>query len=144
MFKQIAGGTTSDIGQLGNFDSQFKEGQRGYLELTLLFIPPGMDTLLDGLDWSLRQAGAKLYKPSEVLEGRRVHIYFQRAFPPLILIAAALVGLWLIVLASWKLFREEAKELSKFILIVVGIIVIGLVLVATKGKLAAPGIEVGG
>lgn len=144
MARLIASGGKGDIDGLGAYDSQFREGDRGYLELQLLFIPPGMDVLLDGLDWGLRQAGVVLTRPSEVLEGRRVRIYFKRAIPPLAIIVVALGAVWLVMLLSWRLFKEEARELGVWLLLIVGLVLGAIVWVATKGKLAAPGIAVGG
>ena len=138
----ISQGSKESIGQLGQLDSLFKEGQRGYLELELLWAPPGLEQMVGALDWVLRQAGVELTRDSEI-SSNKVRIYFKRAIPPLIIVAASLVGLWLIILAGWKLFREEAKELGIFIIILVAIIIGAIVLIATKGKLAMPGLAVG-
>ena len=124
MLRQIAEGTSLDA--LGTHDASFQEGERGILELHLLWTPPGIDTLLSSLDWTLRKAGVTLYRDSEALSGGRVRIYFQRAFPPLAIIAIALIGAWLLMVASWKLFKEEAWD-AALLLVVIGIIVLAVV-----------------
>ena len=143
MAKLVAQGGKTDLDRLGAYESAFKEGDRGILELDLAWTPPGMDTLLDGLDWVLRRSGVNLTRDSTIA-GDTVRIYFEKGIPPLVLIAAALVGAWVIMLSSWKLFREEARELGLFIFILIGVVLAAAVYIAVKGKIATPTVTVGG
>ena len=141
----ISQGTS--INGISAYEGSFKEGEKGILELHLAFIPPGMDTILDGLDWSLKQAGVKLWANSEVLEGRRVHIYFQKAAWPLALIAGVLAGLFILAILSWKLFKSEAREVAMWVIALIVILAIAAFFVlprATEFLAATKGLGKGG
>lgn len=143
MAKLVAQGGKADIDRLKAYESAFKEGDRGILELELAWVAPGIESILDALDWVLRQSGVKLTRDSTI-SGKVVRIYFEKAVPPLVLIVAAIVGAWLIVLTSWKLYKEEAREIGIFIFIIIGAILATLVVISMKGKLATPTVAIGG
>lgn len=141
---EVATGTKTDLDGLGAYETQFKEGDRGFLELHLLVIPPGMDSILKAMDFSLKTAGVKLTAPSEVLDGRRVRIYFEKAIPPLVIIAAAIVAAFIALVLTWKLFKQEAQAVATWVIFLVLAILAAIVIIAVKGRVATPTFQIGG
>jgi len=134
---EVASGDKNSLRDLGTHEKSFDEGSRGILELRLSRIPPGTDATLTGIDASLKAIGVKLWRSSEVLDGRRIRIYFEKGVAPLVLIAGAVIvgGVVLLVLISWTLFKTGGIEaLLPFILIVGGVVVLGIVALAVALK----------
>jgi len=131
----IAEGDSTNIGNLGAHESRFAEGDRGILQLDLKYIPPGTDTILKGIDASLKAVGVNLWKSSEILDGRRVRIFFQKGLGPLAIIAAVVVAsVLLLLLVKWQILKIDPKTWIPIILAVVAILFLVFLLLALWGK----------
>lgn len=141
MYKQVASGTASNVRSLGDYQSQFPEGSRGYVELELRWELAA--DIVRWLDERLEAVGV----PEErvVVVGRFVRIYFKTEIAPLVLIAGA-IGASILIIAlvvAWKLFKlEPAAVVGISIFIIIAVLAV-LFLIATRGRLAVGPVAIG-
>lgn len=142
----IAQGAGNDISRIGDYQNRFPEGSEGYVELELR-----SQVATDIISWLDEKLDAYGVPANSVrVEGRFVKINFRTEIAPLVLIAGAIAAVIFIValVVAWKLFKIEPEVvvgLSTGILILIaGAILLVVYLIATRGKLAAGPVQIGG
>ena len=146
MYKLIAQGSRSQLKYLGEYEGHFEEGSKGYLDVALSSQIAA--NLVSYLDEKLEDAGVPEHKIRVI--GKVVRISFKKEIAPLVIIATAIgASFFLIALViSWKLYKlQPAIVVSTAagigIFVVVAVLVV-IVIIATKGKLVAGPVAVGG
>lgn len=135
----VGSGTQADLENLGDFEAQYAEGQRGVLELRLKSVPWGADAVVAGIDTGLRSAGVTLSRDSERI-GNRVRIHFRKLIPPLLLIAAIVIGALLILLIGFSLYKVATLPPAKLAaLVALAVIVVALLIFVWRRALRLAG-----
>src|SRR4030042_6975369 len=105
----IAKGNAWDLGDLGDYESHFAEGDKGRLDIKLRTSVP--EAVVKGIDSGIRAAGIKLTSPvSQTHSTPTLHICFKKGLAPLAIIPAA-VGAAIISIAlvtAWQLTNSPA------------------------------------
>jgi len=103
-YQLIAQGDASDLRRIPDYQDHYREGDRGYLALDLLYTPS--ENIVEQLSNAIRAAGVERYSIERRADGLRIN--FQVAIKPLALIVAAIIGIAVLVflLIAWRLFRE--------------------------------------
>lgn len=101
----VAQGDASSLSSIGNYESSFREGDYGCLDLHLAVAPPSLiKSAADGLNAFLLNK----------FEGYRLDVYpsllrvhFKRGIAPLLIIALAVAAVILLVgiVLAWKLYK---------------------------------------
>ena len=154
MARRIAGGNIWDLGSLASYETQFAEGDYGFLNLELRAFPG--QTVIDALQSAITMAGVTLTRPIEAKGGScNLRIHFQKQLAPLAIFAIIIGSAFAIaaLLMSWGLYQKMSEmDTGTFswqivLLIAVGIVafVVVVIMVARKGrfKLSKAGAEVG-
>ena len=154
MARRIAGGGIWDLGKLANYETQFAEGDYGFVNLELRAFPG--QGAIDALQSAITMAGVTLTRPIEVKGGScNLRIHFQKQLAPLAIMAIIFAGALAIcaLMLSWGLYQKMSEmDAGTFswqivLLIAVGIVafVVVIIMVARKGrfKLSKAGAEVG-
>jgi hypothetical protein len=104
MYELVAQGDGSNIATMANYENEFAEGQRGLITLNC-YVEVSPD-IASALQTSLVTAGVT--SAQVTAQGTVVNITFQKGFPWLVVISAAILGLiaLAIIVALWYLFRE--------------------------------------
>lgn len=102
-WEQVASGSSLDLANIDQFESEFPEGSKGLL--TLYCRADISQTLIDELNGLFQEQGVTAYAEAG---SPVVNIFFQKGFPWLAVIAAAVLGLiaLAILIVSWRLFKE--------------------------------------
>lgn len=142
----IATGTGSNIGQLGDYQRQFPEYSEGYLDIELR-----SQIAADIVGWLSEKLDVIGVPRSQVkVEGRHVYIGFRTEIAPLVLIAGAIAAtIFMVALViAWKLYKLSpmaALGLSTgVLLLIVGGVLLVVYLIATRGRLGAGPVMIGG
>lgn len=140
-YRQIANGTASDVEHLGDYQGAFPEGSRGYVELEL------RSELATGIVGWLDERLGYLGVPEKqvIVDGRFIQIHFKTEIAPLVLIAGAIAASIILVMlvVSWKLFKlQPAAAVGISVFVIIAVLVV-LVLIATRGRLAAGPVAIG-
>ena len=141
MYELVASGTASSIGSLGDYQNNFPEGSRGYVEIEL-----SSDIAVSFVEWLDERLEAVGVPEKRVeVSGHFIRIYFKTAIPPLVLIAGAIAAsiVILALVVAWKLFKLKPQEVvgvSTFI--IMGVLAV-VVLIATRGRLVAGPVAIG-
>lgn len=106
-YQLVAEGDAQDITQLDSYESQYQEGERGYLDLQMVYAPP--PDIVYKLDDILHVSEITGYRLEPYSNGLRVH--FQKGIAPLAIIAAAIAAVVLLIgiLVAWKLYRLKPE-----------------------------------
>mgnify|MGYP005822487669 CR=1 FL=1 len=138
-YQLVAEGDKADLYDIGKYEAQFAETQRGKLTLkTYADIPDGVAS---AIEWSCKTAGVQGCK---VVTGPgTVDIYFTKGSPALILLLSIIlaVTVLMIVLVTWQLFKEVGPIGSNLMLIA-GFLAVGMVFYSFAKK-EAPAIKGG-
>ena len=110
-YQLIAECNEGNVTQLGSYENQYQEGDRGYLDLQLRCTPPAYITHV--LDDTLRISGLTEYTLEPYLNGLRIH--FQKSTAPLVIIAIAIAGVILLLgtILTWKLYKLSPETVVK-------------------------------
>jgi len=134
MFELVASGGFWDLSNLGGYESQLAEGDKGLLELDLTV--PVSAGVAQTLEDQLKAAGVT--GVSVTTASPKLRIYFTKGFPWLAMIAAIILGLVVlaVLIVGWRLYKDVFPTpppwpVSAAIIIAV---VIGAVLVARRVK----------
>lgn len=121
MAELVAQGGSRSLLEIGAYDNRFQEGQRGQLHITFRGAVPG--AMLGSLEKALRLARVPL-EGTPFLSGKTLVIRFRKANPILVPIAAVLggifIGLLLLMVVSWALFRENAPAFFGSLALLIG------------------------
>ncbi len=130
----VASGTRGNIDQISDYESKFEEGSKGsiLLHCSTSF---GIGTLSSGLNEALEAAGVKM--PESVSHsGSTITIKFQKAFPWLAVIVAAIIAaaFLYVIIQNWELFKDVATAIAPLLpYLIVGIVIlIALSFVSSK------------
>ena len=137
----MAEGGVTDIGELGNFDSQFTAGEKGRLNVYLRAAAPS--SMLSELQDQLNSRGVL---SNVAQEGRTVYINFTRGgvsgvgsiglWPALAAIAIVLALVLAVLIIGWQLFKSVAGTLGPVLpILLLGVGVYLLVRTFRKKKL---------
>lgn len=130
----IAEGNKYNLDQVSNFEGQYEEGDRGYIDLQLLH-----SAAADAVVWLDNLLGERLPEHQLVTRGSHVEIYFEKGIAPLAIIAMAIatvIIIWGLIIA-WRLYKETSGEVFPLFIIPVigGLIAAGtFVLMKVLGK----------
>jgi len=140
-YQLIAQGTPSELTNLGNYQSSFEEGSKGFLELQLGY-PLISDTIV-WLDDKLESLGVPEHKVESV--GKFLRIHFTTKIAPLVLIAAAIAACIVIItiVIAWKLYKLSPAHVVLSILGVVAIIAAVIAVISIFGSLIAGKVRIG-
>ena len=145
-FQLITAGTGGDVKRIGDYEGYFEEGAKGYIELELR-----SQIAVDIIGWLDDKLDAIGVPASAVeVKGRYVYISFEKGIAPLVLIAGAIAAtIFLIALiVAWKLFKLSPEVVAGLttgvILLIIGGVLLVLFLIATRGRLLAGPVQVGG
>jgi len=107
LYQLVAQGDAQDITQLDSYESQYQEGDRGYLDLQLAYAPPS--DVIYKLDDIFRVSEITGYRLEPYSNGLRVH--FKKGIAPLAIIAAAIAAVVLLIgiLIAWKLYKLKPE-----------------------------------
>lgn len=145
-YRLVAAGTASNVDQLGDFQKYFPEYSEGFVDLELRSAV-AVD-IIGWLDEKLDAIG--IPRNAVKVEGRHVLISFRTEIAPLVLIAGAIAAcIFLVALVvAWKLFKLTPEAVmgmaTGWIILIVGGILLVLFLIATRGRLAAGPVTIGG
>ena len=139
MAKLIAQGI--EVTDLRHYEDAFKEGDCGYVEFDLRYIPSS--DVIWNIRKQLEQDGVTLTKPLR-MEGRKLIIEFQKASLPLWLIVAIIAASLFLIVLSWKLFKQDIVGLSIWVFVMVAGALVVLTFLAARGWIKPTGIPVGG
>lgn len=136
MYQLVAEGNAKDISQLDSYESQYREGDRGYLDIQLAYSPSS--DIISKLDDILRTSGAR-YRLEAYKKGLLIH--FRKAVAPLAIIAGAIAAVILILglLVAWKLYRLKPEvvigwTIGAIVAIVLVAVAVTAVVGAVKGR----------
>lgn len=132
-YQQIAEGGVLSLVNLGDYEGSFEEGSKGKLELVLR--TPVSSDIISELNSIFSSQGIPAYAEagSPIL-----NIYFEKGFPWLAVIVAAVLGLiaLAILIVSWRLFKEVPGAIIPVSLLALAVIagatVLGIYLVRRK------------
>lgn len=107
-YELIAYGSTSDIPSIGNYESSFQEGDRGYLDLCLVNATP--DIIAQAINDLNHCLLGNIEGYSVEAHTSLIRIRFKVAIPPLVIIAVAVAAVIILigVIVAWKLYRLSA------------------------------------
>jgi len=142
----VASGTASNVDQLGDFQRYFPEYSEGFVDLELRSAVA--TDIIGWLDEKLDAIG--IPRKAVKVEGRHVLVSFRTEIAPLVLIAGAIAAcIFLVALVvAWKLYKMTPQMVTGItmgmILLIVGGILLVIFLIATRGRLAAGPVTLGG
>lgn len=114
-YELIAKGSKYDIvTRLPEYEDQFEEGDKGYVDVELLYAPAA--DLVASLDSYL---GERLPEHKLVVRGSHVEIHFKKSIAPLTIIIIAVSAFILGLIVAWSLYKESPEEAP---LLLIGII----------------------
>jgi len=107
LYQLVAQGDAQDISQLDSYENQYQEGERGYLDLQMVYAPPS--DVIYKLDDIFRVSEITGYRLEPYSNGLRVH--FRKGIAPLAIIAAAIAAVVLLIgiLVAWKLYKLKPE-----------------------------------
>lgn len=107
LYQLVAQGDAQDISQLESYESQYQEGDKGYLDLHLAYAPPS--DIIYKLDDIFRISEITGYRLEPYSTGLRIH--FKKGIAPLAIIAAAIAAVVLLlgILIAWKLYKLKPE-----------------------------------
>ena len=145
-FRIVATGTAGDIGTLGDYQDQFPEFSEGLLDIEMRSSIAA--DVIGWLDEQLETAGVP--RKGVKVEGRHVLISFRTEIAPLVLIAGAIAAVIFFVglIVAWKLWKL-APEIAVgvgmgTVLLIIGAVLLVILLIATRGRLIAGPVALGG
>lgn len=136
-YQLVAEGNAQDISQLDSYESQYQEGDSGYLDLQLAYVPPA--DIIYKLDDILHVSEIVGYKLEAYKNGLLIH--FKKAVAPLAIIAGAIAAVVLLLglLVAWKLYKLKPEAvvgwtIGAIIAIVLVAVAVTAVVGAIKGR----------
>lgn len=125
----VASGGALDFRNIPGYEHRFAEGDCGRLEICLRTGIPG--AVLDGIEASIRKAGATLTAPLRMV-GNVLHISFQKKLGALAICAGAVAAVILVagLVISWKLWNLDPVAAVATGTVWLALIVGGIALVA--------------
>ena len=106
----------SALSSLGSYENLFQEGDKG--EVRIYLSNSLSEVQVANLNSSIVNAGVLLTHPIEQVS-RIIVIPFQKAFPPLAIIAAIIASIGAIIL-GWQLLRDTTRTLLTIAIIAGG------------------------
>lgn len=125
-YQLVAQGDAQDILQLDSYETRYREGDNGCLDLQLVYAPP--EDVVRKVDDIFRISEITGYRLEPYSKGLR--IYFKKGIAPLAIIAGAVAGVVIILglLIAWKLYKLSPAAVIGWT--VGAIVAIALVVVA--------------
>lgn len=102
-YQLVAQGDAQDILQLDSYETRYREGDNGCLDLEMVYTPP--EDVIRKVDDIFRISQITGYRLEPYSGGLR--IYFQKGIAPLVIIAGAIAAVVVILglLIAWKLYK---------------------------------------
>ena len=140
-YQLIAEGNEGNVTQLGSYENQYQEGDRGYLDLQLRYTPSA--DIIHRLDDTLRVSKLTGYTLEPYLNGLRIH--FQKSIAPLVIIAIAIAGVILLlgIILTWKLYKLSPTTVVLSTTAIIAMVLAAIAVIAIFGAIVVGPVRIG-